>query len=111
MADLKEISADEVAKHVSPKDLWVIVQGKVYNVTEFDKHPGGKEIFQDYAGQDATEPFEDEGHSATAKKQMVDFLVGKLEGAPEEDDDETEEVIDTNSGARMRIKKKVIRKD
>lgn len=107
MSDLQEFSADEVSKHNTPKDLWVIIKGKVYDVTNFDKHPGGKDIFVDYAGQDATDPFEDEGHSATAKKQMVEFLKGKLEGADEQDDDETQEVIDTNSGEKMRLRKRV----
>ena len=77
-------------------------------MTNFEKHPGGKDPFIDFAGQDATDPFEDEGHSATAKKQMGDFIVGKLEGAPDEDDEDMEEVIDTNSGEKMRIRKRVI---
>lgn len=79
----------------------------MYDVTKFEKHPGGKDPFIEHAGQDATDPFEDEGHSATAKKQMADFLVGKLEGASDEDDEDMEEVIDTNSGERMKLRKKV----
>ena len=45
----------EVAGHKTPTDCWIIIQGKVYNVTQWlRKHPGGKRIIQHYAGEDAT---------------------------------------------------------
>lgn len=37
----KLISGQEVAKHNSRESCWIIVHGKVYDVTEFlDEHPG-----------------------------------------------------------------------
>ena len=40
MYDLKEC-----AKHRSEKDCWLVIHGKVYNVTDFlDEHPGGYDI-------------------------------------------------------------------
>lgn len=48
-------SWDEVKKHNSKNDCWIVVNNFVYNVTEFKKkHPGGTKIIEFYAGQDAT---------------------------------------------------------
>jgi predicted heme/steroid binding protein len=51
-----EYSLDEVAKHNTEKDCWVVVNGQVLNVTDFE-HPGGKKVIMMYAGRDATEEF------------------------------------------------------
>lgn len=40
----KTISAHDVAKHNSINDLWLVVEGKVYDMTDFaPQHPGGSE--------------------------------------------------------------------
>ncbi|KAH8681497.1 cytochrome b2 [Xylariales sp. PMI_506] len=53
------LSGVEVAKHDSKDDCWVVVHGKVYDVTEFlPEHPGGAKIILKYAGKDATEEFD-----------------------------------------------------
>lgn len=52
------LTREEVAKHCSPDDAWIIVNGDVYDITKFAKfHPGGQQLLFDYAGQDATEEF------------------------------------------------------
>jgi len=54
----KVYSMDEVAKHKTDKDCWVVVNGQVLNATPFlDKHPGGKAAIMLYAGKDATTEF------------------------------------------------------
>ena len=45
---------------------------------QFTKHPGGEEILIEHAGQDATEPFEDVGHSSDSSEMMADYLIGEL---------------------------------
>ncbi|KNE70046.1 hypothetical protein AMAG_15035 [Allomyces macrogynus ATCC 38327] len=55
MAAIRTFSLDEVAKHNKPDDCWVVVDGKVYDVTKFlDKHPGGRKILLKHVGTDAT---------------------------------------------------------
>ena len=52
----RQISLDEVKKHSKPNDAWVIIHGKVYDVTKFLRdHPGGPEILQQHAGVFVTE--------------------------------------------------------
>ncbi|TFK78350.1 cytochrome b5, partial [Polyporus arcularius HHB13444] len=55
----KLISGKEVAQHNSRESCWIIVHGKVYDVTEFlDDHPGGSKIILKYAGKDATAEYD-----------------------------------------------------
>ncbi|KDQ20635.1 hypothetical protein BOTBODRAFT_169366 [Botryobasidium botryosum FD-172 SS1] len=55
----KFISYQEVQKHNKPGDCWIIVKGKVYDVTDFLKsHPGGLGVILANSGQDATAVYE-----------------------------------------------------
>jgi alkylation response protein AidB-like acyl-CoA dehydrogenase/predicted heme/steroid binding protein len=55
---MAELTREEVSKHNSDGDTWIIVDGDVYDVSKFATlHPGGKQLLLDYAGQDATEEF------------------------------------------------------
>ncbi|KAL7419471.1 hypothetical protein Q5752_006309 [Cryptotrichosporon argae] len=48
----------EVAQHNLAQDAWVVVGGKVYDVTDFyARHPGGAAVIVANAGQDVTELF------------------------------------------------------
>ena len=42
--------------HDKDQDCWIIIEGKVYDVSTYmDDHPGGKEIILEYTGgKDAT---------------------------------------------------------
>ncbi|KAK4688969.1 L-lactate dehydrogenase (cytochrome), partial [Tremellales sp. Uapishka_1] len=54
----KLISYEEVQKHRSREDCWVVIDGNVYDVTDFlDNHPGGGGIILANAGKDATKIF------------------------------------------------------
>ncbi|MBN3289429.1 FADS1 desaturase, partial [Polypterus senegalus] len=48
----------EVQKHNGQSEKWLVINRKVYNITEFcQRHPGGKRVISHYAGQDATDAF------------------------------------------------------
>ncbi len=61
----------EVAKHNSRESCWVIIKGKVYDVTEFlDEHPGGANIILQYGGKDATEEYDPVHPPGTIEKNL-----------------------------------------
>jgi cytochrome b5 len=79
-------ASHQVARHTSSTDCWMVVDGKVYDVTRFlDEHPGGEDIMLDSSGRDATREFEDVGHSGEARSQLEDLLIGTLREPTEEE--------------------------
>ncbi|KAI3320310.1 cytochrome b5 [Xylariaceae sp. AK1471] len=75
----KEFTYQDVAEHNTKKDLYVVIHDKVYDTTKFiDEHPGGEEVLLDVGGQDATEAFEDVGHSDEARETLENLYVGDV---------------------------------
>merc|ERR1719433_1692352 len=69
----------EVSEHNNPESLWIVVENLVYDITSFTfEHPGGEEILYEQGGQDATQPFQDVGHSSDAREMMTKYLIGEL---------------------------------
>merc|ERR1719277_2959390 len=55
---VKGYNLEEVAKHTSKTDCWVVVNGQVLDVTSFlSEHPGGELAILTFAGKDASEEF------------------------------------------------------
>jgi len=53
------VSIEDVAKHSTDKDCWVVIGDEVFDVTNFlSDHPGGKKAIMLFAGKDATEEFD-----------------------------------------------------
>uniref|UniRef100_A0AAZ3QRC7 Cytochrome b5 heme-binding domain-containing protein n=1 Tax=Oncorhynchus tshawytscha TaxID=74940 RepID=A0AAZ3QRC7_ONCTS len=49
---------EEVQKHCHRSDQWLVIDRKVYNITQWAKrHPGGIRVISHFAGEDATEAF------------------------------------------------------
>ncbi|XP_008790560.1 cytochrome b5-like [Phoenix dactylifera] len=81
-ADPKTYNFDEVAKHNVTKDCWLIISGKVYDVTPFmDEHPGGDDVLLAATGKDATNDFEDIGHSTSAREMMAKYCIGDIDSS------------------------------
>lgn len=55
---MNTFTMEEVAKHNTMEDCWVVVNNDVLNVTEFLKrHPGGMKVILFWAGKDASERY------------------------------------------------------
>ncbi|XP_051910805.1 cytochrome b5 [Hippocampus zosterae] len=77
--DVKYFTLDDIAEHNSAKSTWIVISHKVYDVTRFlEEHPGGEEVLREHAGGDATENFEDVGHSSDARAIAQQMFVGEL---------------------------------
>ena len=77
-----EITLDEVEKHNTPEDLWIAVDGKVYDMTKYHKlHPGaaGPAIIIKNAGTDATQGFMKAKHSPKAMDIRDGLCIGNLQ--------------------------------
>ncbi|KAF4680890.1 hypothetical protein FOZ62_027743 [Perkinsus olseni] len=77
------LDEDEVAKHTAEDDCWVIINGKVYDVTKWlPLHPGGVAAIMAYAGKDASEQFNMIHPEGTLEKHGKKYLVGDLGSVP-----------------------------
>ncbi|SGZ56765.1 CIC11C00000005437 [Sungouiella intermedia] len=104
---VRTISAEEVRSHASPDDLWMVVYNKVYDVSKFATlHPGGVEVLVDCGGVDATEAFEDVGHSQDAFDMLLPYLVGEL---PSNERKKYAHLLETKT-EKEKPKRKVIKK-
>lgn len=83
MKPTKSYAMDEIAKHSSREDCWLLIEGKVYDVTKFIPMHKGKDAILMGCGKDATALFNNRpngsgAHSATARSLMKNFAIGEL---------------------------------
>eukprot|EP01059_Diplonema_ambulator_P035236 TRINITY_DN8215_c0_g1_i1.p1 TRINITY_DN8215_c0_g1~~TRINITY_DN8215_c0_g1_i1.p1 ORF type:complete len:458 (+),score=114.25 TRINITY_DN8215_c0_g1_i1:57-1430(+) len=72
------LTPEIVASRNTREELWVIIYGKVYDVTEFQKkHPGGPDFLLRNGGKDCSTDF-DKYHSQHARLQLADYYLGDL---------------------------------
>lgn len=91
MANTRSISREEVAKNNSEESLYVIVDHKVYDLTDFqDAHPGGSVVLLQVGGQDATTAFYNL-HRHEVLTKYADLCIGIVEG-------EKPEVVEQKAG-------------
>lgn len=69
----------EITKHDRPGDCWVVIHGKVYDLTNFvSKHPGGPMIY-DGAGGDCTAMWQSYHSSKMIRKSPpTEYLIGEV---------------------------------
>ncbi|XP_023828405.1 cytochrome b5 [Salvelinus sp. IW2-2015] len=76
---VKYYRLSEIEEQNTFKSTWIIINFNVYDITKFlEEHPGGEEVLREQAGGDATESFEDVGHSSDAKEMAANMVIGEL---------------------------------
>ncbi|XP_072306411.1 cytochrome b5 [Eucyclogobius newberryi] len=94
--ELRYYRLSEIEEKNSFKSTWIIIHNKVYDVTKFlEEHPGGEEVLREQAGGDATESFEDVGHSTDAQEMAKDMIIGELHPDDREKISRPEETLAT----------------
>jgi len=82
----KFYSWDEIGIHNKKNDSWLVIEGKVYDVSSWAlRHPGGPYVLNVYAGQDATEPFYAlHPDVETTRKYLSALCIGEVRDNKEE---------------------------
>uniref|UniRef100_A0A8C6PAU4 Cytochrome b5 type B n=1 Tax=Nothobranchius furzeri TaxID=105023 RepID=A0A8C6PAU4_NOTFU len=76
---VKFYTLEDVRVHNMINDTWLIIHDKVYDISKFlEEHPGGEEVLLEQGGADATESFEDVGHSSDAREMLQQYYIGEL---------------------------------
>ncbi|XP_039977740.1 cytochrome b5 isoform X3 [Xiphias gladius] len=97
-SDVQYYTLEEIRVHNMSNDTWLIIHDKVYDITSFlEEHPGGEEVLLEQAGADATESFEDVGHSTDAREMLQQYYMGELHMDDRKKDNTKDEHV-TNSG-------------
>eukprot|EP01060_Flectonema_neradi_P011121 TRINITY_DN18182_c0_g1_i1.p1 TRINITY_DN18182_c0_g1~~TRINITY_DN18182_c0_g1_i1.p1 ORF type:complete len:508 (+),score=70.63 TRINITY_DN18182_c0_g1_i1:45-1568(+) len=79
----KVITLSELSQHKQEGDMWIAVDGLVYDISKFARmHPGGERVLKGYAGRDASEEFW-ELHRQDVLIRYQRLVIGKLEGKKE----------------------------
>jgi cytochrome b5 len=74
------IPMQEVNRHCSEESCWIVLSGKVYDVTDYlEEHPGGVNKIMEWAGKDATKAFKDVNHSIDAVNTSQKYYIGNVE--------------------------------
>merc|ERR1712117_950121 len=73
---------EEVAKHTTKSDCWVILHNRVLDVTSFlSEHPGGELAILTFAGKDATAEFDMIHPPDVVGKYAPDAIIGEVGAA------------------------------
>jgi len=76
-------SAAEVAQHATSSDCWIVVNGRVYDVTRYlSQHPAGARTITPWCGKESTVAYETEDgvgtHSSRADRLLESYAIGEL---------------------------------
>jgi len=76
LKEMPKYTWTEVKKHADPSDAWIVYHNKVYDVSNWNDHPGGAVVFT-HAGDDATDIFA-AFHAPGSQNLLRKFYIGNL---------------------------------
>ena len=81
MSKVRLISDAELQTANNSQKCWVVIKGKVYDVSKYlQDHPGGEQILLNNSGtKDATAGFEQAEHTQGAQDKMQTMLIGEYQ--------------------------------
>ncbi|XP_047676034.1 acyl-CoA Delta-4 desaturase-like isoform X2 [Tachysurus fulvidraco] len=97
---------EEVQKHNLTGDQWLVIERKVYNVSEWTKrHPGGSRVLEHYIGEDATDAFTAfHPDRRFVRKFMKPLLLGELAPSePSQDHDKNAALVKDFQALRKQL--------
>lgn len=79
----KSLTIEEVAKHNTASDCWLLIEGKIYSVASYiAAHPGGAGTIIPTCGTDATKAYNtkngNDPHSGNAHALLANYYIGDL---------------------------------
>lgn len=74
------ITMAEVRRHNMEDDVWMVLENKVYDLTDYIwEHPGGPKYITSNAGMDATDPFTAVHFGVYARPEIKEYYIGDLD--------------------------------
>ncbi|KAK3115213.1 hypothetical protein LTR53_005670 [Teratosphaeriaceae sp. CCFEE 6253] len=69
----RKVSVADITKHATADDCWIVVNGKVYDLSKFaPDHPGGPDMIYKYAGKDGTKTYNQYHAADLIEKELSD---------------------------------------
>lgn len=85
---MKIVTQTELAQHSVQNDMWMAIDGDIYDVSKFAKmHPGGAQILEQFAGHDVTNEFY-ELHRRDVLTKYERLKVGRLQSSDSKKENE-----------------------
>ena len=77
---LVDYTLAQVALHPNAASCWTVVQGSVYDMTNWiERHPGGERAILGMCGKDGTQDFMDEhGGQGRPERELAKYKIGTL---------------------------------
>ena len=76
---MNQYTTEEIKKHNTKNDCWIIINHKVYDVSQFlSIHPGGESIILTVGGCDATAYFDELHRPEVLQEVGDDYIIGEV---------------------------------